>query len=88
MMATIPALAVGALLHERATASAIWPTRATASAGCAGCSAMPVVFRTASPLAGSHPASSAAEDRPLASVTVTPSSRPSARTVVSTVSAE
>jgi hypothetical protein len=54
----MPALAVTALLHERAIATAMWPTRGSASLFAAGVRAS-AVRTTASPVAGSQPISSA-----------------------------
>ena len=81
---TMPALAVTTLLHERATASARWPTRGLAAAGAIGFVPRSATRSTARLVVGSQPASSASSVRPSSRRTCRPSSRPSARTVVST----
>ena len=69
MTAMMPALAVMALLHERATAMAICPTRGVTSDCRAGVRPRPGARNTASPVAGSQPASSASTGRPSSALT-------------------
>src|SRR6058998_3810639 len=80
----MPALAVTELLHERATASARCPTRAGDDEGAIGLVSRPATRSTARLVVGSQPASSASSVVPSSRRTWRPSSRPSARTVVST----
>src|SRR5258708_26680629 len=87
MTATMPALAVTTLLHDRATASARLPTRTGPAEVRTGFVPRPLTFKTARFVVGSQPASSASRTVPSPRRTFRPSTlRPSAPTVVTTTS--
>src|SRR5262245_49515869 len=83
----MPALAVSALLHDRASASTNWPVRGSVSENDGGVTSTLVLVRiTAIPVAASHPTMSASMAAASPIFTRTPSSRPIARPVVRIVS--